>query len=135
MNEILVFGAEVAASLLVSLFIVLRLQGLLRRIGSEACERGAGSTEFWVTYTQLMMFMAPLILIAFISRAGSIPELSAVAQVKSSLLIVMSGQFVGLVLVGRAVWKSLIAPTPKPWHVTSAAPAAGAAPAAAGAAS
>jgi hypothetical protein len=78
--------------------------------GAETCPRGAGNTEFWVTYTQLMMFIAPLILVAFISRAGSAPEMSAVAQLKSSLLIVLVGQFVGLVLVGRAVWKSIIAP-------------------------
>src|SRR5712691_8630819 len=109
MTEIAIFGAEVLISMLVSAFLVHRLQGLLRRIGSEVCPRGAGSTEFWVTYTQLMMFIAPLILIAFISRAGSTPELSAVAQLKSSLLIVLSGQFAGLILVGRAVWKSVVA--------------------------
>jgi hypothetical protein len=110
MTEVAVFGAEVLCSLLVSGFIVLRLQDLLRRIGAEACPSGAGSTEFWVTYTQLMMFIAPLILVAFVSRAGSAPELSMVAQLKSSLLIVLGGQFAGLVLVGRAVWKSIIAP-------------------------
>jgi hypothetical protein len=110
MNEVAIFGAEVLASVLVSAFIVIRLQGLLRRIGAEICPRGAGNTEFWVTYTQLMMFIAPLILVAFISRAESAPEMSAVAQLKSSLLIVLIGQFAGLVLVGRAVWKSIIAP-------------------------
>ena len=41
---------------------------------------------------------------------SSVPELSAVAQLKSSLLMLLGGQFAGLVLVGRAVWKSLIAP-------------------------
>jgi hypothetical protein len=61
MNEVAIFGAEVLASVLVSAFIVIRVQGLLRRL-------------------------------------------------KSSLLIVLIGQFAGLVLVGRAVWKSIIAP-------------------------
>jgi hypothetical protein len=111
MTEVAVFGAEVLASLLASGFIVLRLQGLLRRIGAEACPGGAGGTEFWVTYTQLMMFIAPLILVAFVSRAGSGHEWSIVAQLKSSLLIVLGGQFAGLVLVGRAVWKSIIVPS------------------------
>ncbi len=122
MNEIAVFGAEVLASVLVSGFIVVRLQDLLRRMGAEACPRGAGSTEFWVTYTQLMMFIAPLILVAFISRAGSAPEMSAVTQIKSSLLIVLVGQFAGLVLVGRAVWKSIIAQARDAAGASSAAP-------------
>ena len=109
-NAVAIFGAEVLGTLLISGFIVLRLQELLRRIGAEACPLGAGSTEFWVTYTQLMMFIAPLILVAFISRADSAAATTAVAQLKSSLLVVLIGQFVGLILVGRAVWKTVVAP-------------------------
>lgn len=109
-NAVAIFGAEVLGTLLISGFIVLRLQGLLRKIGAEACPLGSGNTEFWVTYTQLMMFIAPLILVAFISRADSAAATTAVAQLKSSLLVVLIGQFVGLILVGRAVWKTVVAP-------------------------
>ena len=61
-----IFGAFLAMSAL----IVVRLQRLLRRIGAEVCERGGASTEFWIAYTQLMMFVAPLLLVAYFSRAG-----------------------------------------------------------------
>jgi len=108
MTDIAVFAAEVLGSVVLSGFIVSRLQGLLRQIGSQLCERGAGSAEFWVIYTQLMMFIAPLILVAIVSQAGA--ELSPVAHLRLSLLVVLSGQFFGLVLVGRTVWISLTAP-------------------------
>ena len=108
MNAIHVFSAEVIASLLVSAFILLRLQKLLRRIGNESCEHGGGSTEFWVAYTQLMMLIAPLLMVAWLSRAGW--SASLVEQLKSSLGVVLTGQVIGLALVGRAVWKSIVRP-------------------------
>jgi len=64
----------------------------------------------------LMMIIAPLLLIAYFSRAGNSVELGVVQQMKSSLLLLLCGQFAGLVLVGRAVWKAIprepTAPTP-----------------------
>src|SRR4029077_10195730 len=92
--------------------ILARLQRLLRRIGDEVCEQGGGATEFWVAFTQLMMVIAPLLLIAIFSHAGR--TLSPVEQMQSSLAVVLSGQVAGLVLVGRAVWKSFVRPAPAP---------------------
>ena len=112
MDSVTVFLAQIAASIAVSLLILSRLQKLLRRIGIEVCEQGGGSTEFWVAYTQLMMVIAPLLLIAIFSHAGH--TLSPVEQLQSSLAVVLSGQVAGLVLVGRAVWKSIVRPAPAP---------------------
>jgi hypothetical protein len=102
MSSIAIFSAEILACLAVSTVILLRLQRLLRRIGSEVCERGGASTEFWIAYTQIMMAVAPILLVAWFSQAGQ--HVSVVAQLKSSISIVLCGQFLGLVLVGRAVW-------------------------------
>ena len=110
MDSVNVFLCQIAASIAVSLLILSRLQKLLRRLGNEVCEQGGGSTEFWVAYTQLMMVIAPLLLIALFSHAGR--TLSPVEQMQSSLAVVLSGQVAGLVLVGRAVWKSIVRPTP-----------------------
>jgi hypothetical protein len=106
MNAIVVFAAEVATSLAVSTVILLRLQALLREIGLESCKRGTrGATEFWVAYTQLMMLIAPVLLVSLFSHAGMG---DSEQQVKNSLALVLSGQFAGLVLVGRAVWKTIV---------------------------
>jgi hypothetical protein len=125
-NGLIVFGLEVAVSLAVSTFILVRLQALLRSIGNDVCERGnRGVTEFWLAYTQLMMVIAPVLFVAWFSHAGR--HYDVVEQVKSSLGLVLFGQFAGLVLVGRAVWKSIVRePAAKP-----AAPAPAAKPLAA----
>ena len=109
MNPVTVFFAEVAASLVISSLILARLQHLLRGIGNE-CEQGGGATEFWVAYTQLMMLVAPVLLIAWFSQAGTYH--TVVATLKGSFGVVLTGQFIGLALVGHAVWKTLVRPTP-----------------------
>ena len=112
MDSVTVFLCQIAVSIVVSLAILGRLQRLLRRIGNEVCDQGGGSTEFWVAYTQLMMLIAPLLMVAWLSRAGW--SVSLVEQLKSSLGVVLIGQVIGLVLVGRAVWKSIVRPVAKP---------------------
>jgi hypothetical protein len=118
-DGIATFGAEVALCVCVSLLILQRLQRLLRRIGSEVCERGGASTEFWIAYTQLMMIVAPVLLVAYFSRAGQ--HYSVVEQLKSSLSLILWGQFLGLVLVGRAVWKTINPPAAKASPIAEAA--------------
>lgn len=111
MDAVTVFFSEVAASIVISAFILVRLQRLLRGIGTEVCEQGGGATEFWLAYTQLMMLVAPVLLISWFSHAGQ--HATLVAQLKSSFGVVLSGQFIGLALVGRAVWKSIVPSPPK----------------------
>jgi len=110
-NAVTVFLAEVAASILISSLILVRLQRLLRDLGNEVCEQGGGTTDFWVAYTQVMMLVAPVLLVAWFSRAGTIG--AQVVELRSSFGVVLSGQFIGLALVGRAVWKLIVRPAPE----------------------
>lgn len=112
MNGISVFLVEVIASVAISTLVLVRLQHLLRRLGNEACAQGGGSTEFWVAYTQIMMLVAPVLLIAYFSQAGAYG--TSVAQMKASFGVVLTGQFIGLALVGRAVWKLIVRPATEP---------------------
>ena len=111
MNGIFVFLAEVAASVAISTLVLMRLQHLLRGLGAQVCEQGGGATEFWVAYVQIMMLVAPVLLIAYFSQAGSYG--TSVAQFKASFGVVLTGQFIGLALVGRAVWKLIVRPAPE----------------------
>ena len=120
MDAMHIFFAEIAVCLTISGLILLRLQRLLWRIGRESCEQGGGATEFWVAYTQLMMLIAPLLMVAWFSRAGL--NSSLVEQLKGSLGVVLAGEFIGLVLVGRAVWKAIVRPASPPPAAATPAP-------------
>jgi hypothetical protein len=105
-NAIELFVAQVVLSLALSIAALLRLQSIMRRIGNVVCEEGGTATEFWISYTQLMMMIAPLMLVSWVS--GPSAYASPVEQVRGALATVLFGQFLGLVLVGRAVWNSFV---------------------------
>jgi hypothetical protein len=107
MDPVLIFLAEIAASLVLSTLILVRLQHLLRRIGDETCRNGGATTEFWLAYTQLMMLITPVLIISWFSGTGH-RYYSAIDQLQGSLSIVLVGQVGGLAIVGRAVWKALV---------------------------
>jgi len=71
-----------------------------------------------------MVFIAPVLLVSWLSRAGQI--YIPVEQLKSSLSIVLIGHFVGLALVGRAVWNTIVR-TPASFPPALAVPPAAAA--------
>lgn len=106
MNPLELFLAQIALSLALSTAVLLRLQSLMRRIGVQVCEEGGMATEFWISYTQLMMIIAPLMLVSWID--GPYRNAAGVEQVRSALATVLFGQFLGLALVGRAVWNAFV---------------------------
>ncbi len=53
-----------------------------------------------------MMIIAPLTLVAWFSSPNYYAP--PAEQMRSALATVLSGQFLGLALVGRAVWKSFV---------------------------
>ena len=76
MHGTVIFAVEVLGSLALSALVLARLQARLQRVGPEVCGRPGGA-EFWITYTQLMMFIAPLMLVlmnsnGLYSAAGTI---------------------------------------------------------------
>lgn len=106
MNALELFVAQIVLSLALSIAVLLRLQSLMRRIGDKVCEDGGMATEFWISYTQLMMLIAPLMLVAWLNGPGTYA--APVEQLRSSLANVLFGQFLGLALVGRAVWNAFV---------------------------
>jgi small-conductance mechanosensitive channel len=121
MESLEMFLAQAVLSILLSAAILLRLQSLMRRIGNDVCEEGGRATEFWISYTQLMMVIAPLLFVTWVTG----PALGAplVTQLKSALATVLFGQFVGLVLVGRAVWNAFVRKSKAALSAVAAVPA------------
>jgi hypothetical protein len=121
-NALELFLAQITLSLVLSIAILLRLQSLMRRIGIQVCEEGGMATEFWISYTQLMMIIAPLMLVSWFDGPRNI---AGVEQVRSALATVLFGQFLGLALVGRAVWNAFVRkakPAAPPAPANAAAP-------------
>jgi hypothetical protein len=96
---ILSIGGSVAASLIIWRF----LQGALRDMMGELCER-TGGNDFWARYAFLMLVLAPLALVLLF-----VPEhhTDATQTVRRVLLTIVLSQFAAYTLVGRSLFKTV----------------------------
>jgi uncharacterized membrane protein YhaH (DUF805 family) len=62
---------------------------------------------FWVMFTQLMLYLAPLLIVVFFIPTDPITEKSLVLALKETLFYSLLGVFVGLAVVGKVIWKSI----------------------------
>jgi len=103
MSEEVVFLSEVGLAAGISLAVIVYLRGILRSMLLEVCDRQPQRAEFWVRLLDVMMLIAPVILmLLFGSERGSI-----FLTLRQALLMVLLGQFISLAIVGRTIWRFL----------------------------
>jgi hypothetical protein len=92
-------GGSVAASLVIWRF----LQGSLREMMGELCER-TGGNDFWARYTFLMLVLAPLALVLMFTPEQYTEVTQALRRIT---LVVVLSQFASYMLVGRSLFKTV----------------------------
>ncbi len=100
MNEELVFLSEVGLAAGISLGVIAYLRGILRCMLLEICDRQPQRAEFWVRLLDMMMLIAPVILMMLFGTDQG----SGFAVLRRALLLVLIGQFISLAIVGRTIW-------------------------------
>ncbi len=100
MNEEVVFLSEVALAAGISLAVIAYLRGILRSMLLELCDQQPQRAEFWVRLLDVMMLIAPLILVMLLGTEGR----SFLFILRRALLLVLIGQFISLAIVGRTIW-------------------------------
>ncbi|MFV1982721.1 MAG: hypothetical protein ACC657_04210 [Thiohalomonadales bacterium] len=108
MNELIIFGIQLFITLSMSVFIVYLLTPYLKEVLKDTCGT-EHSSEFWVRFTQLMMIIAPLVIVIFFSVADAYQLGQAVPAyiLKQTILQTLIGEFVGLILVGRIIYRAI----------------------------
>jgi hypothetical protein len=103
MHSETVLIAGICGSVAASLVIWLALQGSLRALMDQMCERSGGN-DFWTRYTLLMLMLAPLALVLMF-----LPEhYTDVTQVvRRLLLVIVLSQFAAYALIGRSLIKTV----------------------------
>ncbi|MEJ2611657.1 MAG: hypothetical protein P8179_16660 [Candidatus Thiodiazotropha sp.] len=106
MNALALFSIEIIICLSISLVITYRLKGLLMDVLIETCgtEKRAA---FWVIFTQLMLYLAPLLIVVYFTPNGAISEKSLLVALKDTLFYSLLGVFIGLAIIGKVIWKSI----------------------------
>lgn len=108
MTELIVFGIQLGIALTVSLLVLYLIKPFLKDVLKDTCGT-EHSAEFWVRFTQLMMIIAPLVIVIFYASVNS--EQLLLTQpayiLKQTLLQTLVGVFVGLIFVGRIIYRAI----------------------------
>jgi len=99
MTTATVLTIALVVSLVLSTILVVVLVKPLRLVLATLCERGEG-VPFWVAFTSLMLYLAPLF-ITVVRQGGSHLEAESAAEiVRMSLSTAVLGAFIALLPVG-----------------------------------
>ncbi len=111
MSNLALFAIEVSVSLALSLSVILMLRSSLADLLTETCGTPRRAA-FWMSFTQLMLVIAPLLPVVFFADARpGIPEHPA-ETIKDALFQSLLGVSIALAMIGRVIWKTIIAGPP-----------------------
>jgi hypothetical protein len=99
------FLVEVGVSVFLSTLVVAFLGRPLRRLLIDACG-AAERANFWVVYSDVMIFIAPLVATVVFGKSGDLLTLT-LAFYKAALGSALAGIFVALAAVGLQVARIL----------------------------
>ncbi len=102
--QLTAFTIELFVSITLSALVLTILHPVLREILTELCERDTRAT-FWLAFTRLMVFIAPLIVVAVLTDATNRHFIALVDVVRGIIIHTLSGQLAGLVIIGYVIFK------------------------------
>lgn len=105
MSALFLMLLHVLAALLISAVVLAYLRPALNKTIDAMCTKEE-DTNFWQRYTVLMMTITPVILMLMFSDGQSFMNYQDADELRVNLLLILLGQFLGLVIVGRTLWKT-----------------------------
>ena len=105
MHALILMALHVIAALIISGIVLAYLRPALNKAIDALCTKQE-DTHFWQRYTVLMMTITPIILMLMFSDGRSFENYQNADELRTNLLLILLGQFLGLVIVGRTLWKT-----------------------------
>ena len=106
MNTLTLFLIEVSICIVISYSVVYLLKPLLHEMLLDTCGTETRA-EFWVMFTQLMLFIAPLLLVIFYAPTEQVININVVEVIQDTLFRSLLGAFLALAMIGRVISKSI----------------------------
>ena len=101
-DNLIAFTIEIVLSIAISAFVLSVLQPVLKAMLKELCRRDTREA-FWSTFTRLMIFIAPLIVVVFFTQNTNQYPSPLVDTVRATILHILLGQFIGLLIIGQVI--------------------------------
>ena len=96
--------AELAVSVVASTVVLLVLSRPLVKVLMRICQN-EDSANFWLSYTRLMLLIAPMLLVACVEFLSRFSE--PMVCVRLALMAILGGLLLGLHIVGNGISQSI----------------------------
>jgi hypothetical protein len=106
MNTLALFSFQIVICLSMSLAVNYLLKGLLLDVLIETCGTDKRAA-FWAMFTQLMLYLAPLLIVVYFAPSEPVTTETLVPALKDTLFFSLLGLFLGLMVVGNVIWKTI----------------------------
>lgn len=97
---------KIVACVTISFFVIWQFRAALNAILTETCGTPQRA-EFWLTFTQLMLVISPLLIVIFYASTDPLAPSIPALMLKEVLFQTLLGIFIALVLVARVIWKAI----------------------------
>ena len=108
MNAYLLLLVETSISLIVSGLVLVMLSKPLARVLYRLCP-DEQAAQFWVSYTKIMLTIAPLLLVLLVDMATHFSD--PMDNIRLALIAVLGGLLLGLHVVGKRLGQFVQAPS------------------------
>lgn len=109
MDSLVFFFIEICISSSMSLAIIILLKPVLREVLIDSCGEQTRA-DFWIMFTQLMVFIAPLLLVVFFANIDSGYIHNMASALQGTLFRSLLGDFIALAAIGKVIWKTVEKP-------------------------
>lgn len=114
MNTINLFLLQITLSFGLSVLVIMLLKAQLREVLTEICGTSSRAA-FWVTFTQLMLVIAPLLLVILFTDLKPGVSIYPAETIKDTVFRSLFAIFIAIAMIGRVIRKSIAVP-PLPNH-------------------
>ena len=101
MNPILMFTAEIIMSLCLSTALIFIVTHPLRNAVRDLCPTEK-QAAFWVSYTQIMLTLTPLLLVLTVDVMSTTND--ALENIQITLISALVGLLIGMIIVGKKIY-------------------------------
>lgn len=106
MENLAIFSFEVMLCFTISFALMRLLKSQLHNILEEICG-SAKRADFWVVFTQLMLFISPLLIVTFFTKTIDRVIPNPVAIFQETLFRSLLGDFIALSMIGYVIWAAI----------------------------
>lgn len=96
-----ILALQLGMVLVLSLAVLQLLGPVLGRLLEEVCGSNVASA-FWLSFTRLMVFIAPMLQVILLADQGENATLTMV--LRSTLIHGLAGCFIALIMIGIVIW-------------------------------